>query len=143
VKYIIAALVALAAGAGFYAGWRFRGDPGVQVVTQTQVEERERVVTKVVKVTETAKKPDGAVVEKVTETTTSDKAVANTVAKPVADVSPSRPNYSISAYLDARSLGAKPEFRGVEFGRRVVGPLWITLGADVERNVTVGVRTEF
>lgn len=145
-KYIIAALVALAAGAGFYAGWRFRGDPGVQVVTQTQVEERERVVTKVVKVTETAKKPDGAVVEKVTETTTAttDKQVASEGAVPVPDSISYRPDWSVSASWNVRLDGAKPSVDGVDVGYRVLGNAWVLAGYDVERNAPrVGVRVDF
>lgn len=146
-KYaLIAALVATAAGAGFYGGYRMRPPAEVQVQTVTQIEERERVVTKVVKVTEQQKAPDGTVVEKTTETTTAttDKQVASEGTVPVPDVVSYRPDWSVNANWNVRLDGAESRPDTVDVGRRVLGNAWLMVGYDLGRRAPrVGVRLDF
>lgn len=136
-RYLIALFVGLLLmGGAFYAGYRYRKP---EIVTQIEVKEVEKVVTKTV--TETVVKPGGERV--VTETVVQEKDVI--VNKPVLIPAPTlpRPNWSLGVLWDPTTARDYMP-AGAELGYRIGGDFWVTgTGNWQEPSVLIGIRYHF
>ena len=131
--------VLLLMGGSFSAGWYFNNKPPI-VETQTKIVEK--VVTRTV--TERVSSNDGTVTEKTTTETASDTTQKTKVPEPVANSNPPRPNYSVDVRWNLRGLDRNYVPTGFDFGRRLVGPVWNTIGYDwTTKSVTLGLRMDF
>lgn len=143
-RWVLYVAFILAAGAaGYYQG---KGTAEVRVVehaAKTLIEYKDRIVT----VTKTIR-PDGTVTE-TTKTEDREKSVDSTVTDKSTVTIPVASNYSLgvryqSAYFELISQAISNPYKGLEVsaGRRILGPLWLEVGAGIER-ITLGVRYEF
>jgi hypothetical protein len=128
--------------AAFVAGYLWRKP---EAIVQTKVQEVEKIVTKVVKVT--VKEPNGSTTETTTTEATEDKTTNSAApAQPVATVRPTfATKYSLALTWTPRwdpDDWYKPT--GAELGWRVHNTLWLTTGYDWHtHSVLVGARLEF
>lgn len=141
------ALISLAVMGGcFAAGYLTRVPAAPKTITKIEVVEKEKIVTKVVTVTET--RPDGSTTTTETAQTTSDSQTvteSKQAEKPVPAVSPTlHLRYSIGVQWTPRLNEDFYKPTGVELGYRALGNLWTTAGYDWrDKSVTLGVRVEF
>jgi hypothetical protein len=139
------ALAVLVGAISFGGGWYSRPLPAPEVITNTQIQEVEKVVTKTVKVKE--KTPDGATKETTTTTVAQDssKVAASKAAEPVAPGPAAvRPDWSVGLVITPRAAEDWYSPSGVEIGRRVFGDLWMTGSYSwLNKQATIGVRYEW
>lgn len=139
--YVI--LVAAAGATGYWQGVSNRKTITVEHTAQTLIEYRDRIV-----VHEKIIHPDGTIEEKDTTREISEDTNHSESDREVTST-PVLPDYSLgirygSTYSDLlrNSLSPNPNSLELNIGRRILGPLWVEVGAGLER-VTLGVRYEF
>ena len=138
-KYLYTGLAGLIlAGAAFYAGYSYH-EP--ETVVETKVQEVEKVVTKTVRETVVVPGKNTTVTETVTEVRNVATNRSEATPSPVAKVPV--PHYSLGLVWHPSTLD-KYTPSGVEFGYRVMGPVWGTATWDwQEKSALLGLRVMF
>ena len=120
---LVAALLGITHGLAYYYGYK---KPAQVITTEKQVVKRD-VVTQIVEVT----KPDGT---KEVKTVITDKSKEN---KQVSILKTDK-QWLVGAYYRVND----PAY-GLQASRRILGPLFVIIGADTDRNLTIGLNYEF